>query len=152
MSRYFGKDVRTALKTKLDTEFNTKIDLIRTERSDITIPYVQNITIDKLKNQYPEITIDITESEVYNEEELTNDINLVPEIYTIEIIAIIKTQLDSIDNYADYYIEAMQRILHGYNTSNITWCLIIKTIRDDISDKQNQTYKACGIQAQVRIN
>jgi hypothetical protein len=150
--RFFGYDVRFALYTKLNSDFNTMIDTIRTERSDTTIPHVMNISIDNPKNQYPEIYIDITESEVLNDEELTTNINLIPEIYTVEINSIIKTQLGSIDNYADYYIEALQRILQGYHTSDITWGIITGTIRDDISDKQNQTYKICGVRLQIRIN
>jgi hypothetical protein len=150
--RFFGYDVRNDIKTKLTSDFNLMIATIRTERSDTTIPDCLNFTIDNPINQYPEISIDITESQVLNEDELTSNVNLVPEVYTVEITAILKTQSTSIDNYADYYIEAMQRVLQGYNTSDITWLLIIKTNRDDIADRQNQTYKICGVTVEVRIN
>jgi len=51
MSRYYSYDIRNTLKTKLNSDFNAMIDTIRTERSDLTIPYAQNITTDRLKNQ-----------------------------------------------------------------------------------------------------
>lgn len=152
MARYYGYDVRNLIKTKLESDFNTMITTIRTERSDSTIPLVVNITIDKMKHQYPEIYIDITESELINDFELTSSIDLTPEIFMVEITAILKSQLDTIDVHADYYIEAMQRILHGYNDSNITWILTNKTIRTDVTDEKKQTYKVCGVVCEIRIN
>jgi hypothetical protein len=150
--RYFGKDIRDTLKTKLSTDFNTMIATIRTERSDTTIPDCKSFTISNPTNQFPEISIDITDSEILNSEELTSNINNVPEIYNVEITAVMIDTSTSLDDYADYYIEAMQRVLQGYYTSAITWVLITKTNRTNITDGLNQTYKLCGVTCEVRIN
>ena len=150
--RYFGKDIRNNLKTKFESEFNDMIATIRTERADLSIPDCLSFTISNLTMQLPEISIDITESEVNNDEILTTDIENVSEVYSVEITAMMSSNSLSIDDYMDYYIEAMQRILQGYYTEEITWCLIIRTNRENITDTTNQIYKLCGVTCEVRIN
>lgn len=152
MSRYHEADIKDAIKTKLDSDFNTMITTIRTERSDTTIPLAKNITFDLLKNQYPEIYIDITGSELLNDEELSDNIEIVTESFEVEVSAIIKTNSTSLSKYGDYYNEAFKRVLQGYNDANIRWIGVINTVQEDrIQENTHQTYKLCGVVLQVLV-
>jgi len=151
MARYHEADIRTAIKTKLDSDFNTMIDTIRAERSDLNIPYALNITKDIIKNQYPEIYIDVTGSDFTNDI-LDTDIDLSDEVFEVEIKAILKTNSNSLQNYTDYYNEALKRVLHGYNDANIIMILMNNTIQIDLEEERsNQTYRMCGVVCQVFV-
>ena len=151
MARYHEADIRTAIKTKLDSDFNTMIDTIRAERSDLNIPYALNITKDIIKNQYPEIYIDVTGSDFTNDI-LDTDIDLSDEVFEVEIKAILKTNSNSLQNYTDYYNEALKRVLHGYNDANISMILMNNTIQIDLEEERsNQTYRMCGVVCQVFV-
>jgi hypothetical protein len=151
-NRYHEHDVKTKIKSILDSNFNNMIETIRIERSDNTIPLAQNITHDVILNQYPEIYIDITGSEIMNDQELTDNIDIITESFDVEVSCVILINSYSIESYGDYYNEALKRILHGYNDSYITWIGVISTIQRDLQDQNtNQTYKICGVTLQVLV-
>lgn len=150
--RFFGHDVKVALKTKLDADFNTMIDTIRTERADSTIPYVNNFTFTELTYNYPEGTIVFHDKTELQKEILSDNILIEPELYPVRITITIMTNINLVDYYMDYYIEALERVLHGANISGFTWIRAENTEQNYFIDESTQTYRSGYVDFEVRIN
>jgi hypothetical protein len=152
MARLYGSGVKSAIKTKLDAEFNLMIDTLRIKYGDSTIPYCANFTITELLYTFPECTIDIDGDTVIQEEILNDDIEIEGEIYPVKLNCIIMTQANAISAYADYYNEAFERVLHGCKMPDVTWCRSKGMKSQELIDENMQTYKSCGGKFEVRIN
>ena len=150
--RYVEQDVRDFIVTKLTSEFNTMIGTINTERTHAT-PTSNSFTYKWGMNQYPFILIDIDNSEGITED-YTLDMSYVnlPETYTLLIMGFLKYANDNIYNYCEDWIEAIKRILHNYNDSNITWIVYVKTERAELYKNENETLKSFLIEFECRIN
>ena len=141
MARFHGQDVRDKLVSLLTASMNTMLGTIDTERSQTT-PTPKVIGYKWLENQRPLILVDLEDSELIQDEELTNDLDITPEIWKANINIQIKSMnADDLHNYIENYIEAIKRILNGYNDSNITWILITDTVRSELYQDKNQSMK-----------
>lgn len=151
--RAFEQDIITAVKNKLDSDFNTMIDTIRTERNDNNIPYAGHITYDELTFNYPEISIELGTSD-NNTEILSDDILLSSEKYELKINVVMQTALNLIGVYANYYREAIKRVLTGIvlDITGFSWIRFKSTEQDDLADANGQTYKNILVTFEVQIN
>jgi hypothetical protein len=152
MARYFGADIITFLETILTSDLNTNITTINTSRSE-SAPLVKGITSSYAHNYLPECFIDITGSTIeFATEELNNDITRETELYTGEVVIAVKSNLEKLPTWCEIYVEALQKTLHGYEDTNITWIVCTGTVRESINTRENQTYKIAGVQIEIRVN
>lgn len=152
MSRLYDHDVKEGIKTKLDASFNAMINTIRTERSDATIPYCNNFTYTELTYNYPEGTIKFYDESELKKEILSDNIDLESEVFKVRINIILMTQINYIDYYMDYHLEALKRVLHGCNITGFTWLRYEKSKQEDLIDENLQTYKSGYCDFEVQIN
>ena len=154
-NRYLGQDIRDQVITLLgDTSsgFNNYISTINTERTH-SAPSANAITYKWGQNQYPFILVDLGDSEVlYEESSLDMSYVNLPEIYEVMVICFIKVMNDNIYNWIEDWIEAVIRVLHNYNDTNISYITYEKTERAEVYDKMNTTLKVANIIFTVRIN
>ena len=75
-----------------------------------------------------------------------------PEVYTLLIVGFLKYANDDIYNYCEDWIEAIIRVLHNYNDSNISWIMYTKTERAEIYDERNNRLKSFVVEFEIRIN
>jgi len=150
--RYLALDVRDFIVTKLNSDFNTMIGTINTERTHTT-PVATDITYKWGQNQFPFILVDIDESEGLTED-YTLDMSYVnlPEMYKLLVIGFLKYANDNIYNYIEDWIEAIIRILHNYNDANISWIMYTRTERAELYKNENETLKSFVVEFEVRIN
>lgn len=147
---YFAADVLTAVYTKISSEINTMLATIRTERSDTTLPDVLNVTYGLPTGQLPEIVITM-ETTDQPDELLQDNITIDPQVYNLQIM-LTSQGIDALFQlHMCYYLEALQRLLHGCQISGITWVRCKDSIIDNIT-AENEIYKFVGIKLEVRIN
>lgn len=152
MSRIYGKDITNTIVTKMTSDFNTMLSTIETERSlSYTIPQVLHITDEFAEDQLPEMYVHISESET-EITELNNDIDFLTEVYTVHLTIAYKTASNLRYDYGEYYIEAIMRVLYGYNDADITWIFPTNSIRAEFQSMENYTTKVVGVDFEVRIN
>lgn len=136
------------------SSFNTMLGTIETERSlSNSIPTAKSITYKWGMNQYPFILVDLDKSEGITDA-YTLDMSYVnlPENYTILVMGFLKYANDEIWNYCEYWIEGIKRVLHNYNSDNISWIAYVSTERAEIYDNQNQRLKSFVVEFEMRCN
>ena len=148
--RFFGADVITTLKKIATDELNAMLTTIQTERTDLGLELVRKINVGICERQYPECVIDLQDSTLISEE-LNLDILNTSESYPAEIKIVMKDNTDKIAFRMEYYIEALQRIYHGYSDANISWIEVVTGIRADAYTEQKETLKVAGVSIKVRI-
>jgi hypothetical protein len=148
--RFFGADVITSLKTIATSNLNTMIDLIKTERSDTGVESIKRIDSGNFQRQYPECMINLGDSLVESEE-LNLDISDTPEIYPVDVLIALAINSDKITLRQEYYIEALERIYHGYKDINISWISVMDCIRVNAYTEQNELLRVVGVKLSVRI-
>lgn len=148
--RFFGADVAGELKTIATAELNTMLELIKTERADTGLELINRFNIGICERQFPELTINMQNSKL-QVDELNLDITDTPEEYPAELIISFKDNTDKIALRVEYYIEALQRVFHGYKSSDISWIEVTETIRADAYTEKMETFKVAGIMINVRI-
>lgn len=149
--RMFGADVLVKIQTILSSSLGTELTTIASERS-ITIPAVNNILIGNSERQFPECIITLGNSNVKNDENLTMDIDKTPEEYPIEVVIVYKdlTQQPGTHRYDDKirqecYIEALQKVLHGYSDEDVDYMIVTSCIRDSAYTEQKEWLKVVGV-------
>ena len=161
VNRYLGQDCRDLVITLLQDSssgFNAMIGTINTERTHNTPTIANttnNITYKWGQNQYPFLLIDLEDGEpIYDDVATPISMNytILPEVYTILIMGFLKYANDNIYNYCEDWIEAIIRVLHNYNDSNVSWIAYTKTERAEIYDNQKQRLKTFVVEFEVRIN
>ena len=148
--RFFGADVITSLKTIATADLNTMIDLIKVERSDAGVESIKRIDSGNFQRQYPECMINLGDSLVESEE-LNLDIADTPEIYPVDVLIAMAINSDKITLRQEYYIEALERIYHGYKDLNISWVSVTDYIRVNAYTEQNEVLRVVGVKLSVRI-
>lgn len=149
--RYYGADVLNLLKDIASDNLNDALDLIRTARADSGLLDVIKFSTGVIERQYPECLIKLQDSTNVSTE-LNLDIDNTSEEYPAEILVLMKDLTDKIDLRVEYYIEALQKIFHGYSDSNVSWIEFVTGIRADVyNSDQRETLKAAGIAVKVRI-
>lgn len=153
--RNTGIDIRDKVIDLLQDSssgFDNMISTINSERSH-TAPSAKSITYQWGMNQYPYLMVDIDGSEGVTDEYILDMsyVNL-PEIYTILVMGVMKYANDNIYNWCEDWIEAVIRVLHNYNSDDISWIIYVKTERAEIYDKQNQRLKSFVIEFEARSN
>jgi hypothetical protein len=145
-------DIIKAISDLLTAQMVTKLSDIDFIRSTTTpVPY--KITDSWGQNQYPLIYIDVESSETELEDnELNLNYDRLTEIYTVKVVATIKTADVNLTKFVENYIDAILQILHNYKDSNITWIEYIRADRSPIYTDNNQTMKSAVIDFEVRIN
>jgi hypothetical protein len=162
MSRYHGQDVRDKVIELLNNGWTNRygevipgltgmLSVIDTERTQTT-PSPKKIGYDWLENQRPYVLVDLEDSELIQDEELTDNLDLTPEIWTCNLLTKIKSNNVNLHNYIENYIEAISRILNGYNGEFITWILITGTNRSELYQDVNQSAKMGQVTCQIRVN
>lgn len=153
MSRYFGYDVITDIKTELVAELNTNITTINTTRSTAA-SLIKKFSFAWTENQFPTCFIDLENSEIFNNEnELTNNIELEAEEFTL-LVTIENKSNKTRETFAlemEIYAEAVLKTLHGFNNSGIIWCISTGTDRAEIDVNQNQTHKFITVNFSVKV-
>jgi hypothetical protein len=149
MARYYGIDVRDEIKDYLETNFNSMVDTINTERT-LTVPYCNSYITGRELYQFPEMYIDIISSNIPKEEIFTGD-EYNTEIFNIDVKIVIKQTNDNILDDIEVYIEAMIRLLDNRSLPGITSVMVNETIRD-IYDNSGQVLRSGGVKIEVRVN
>jgi len=150
MSRFYGSDVITRLQKIGSDNLNNMLQTIMTERSYTGIELVSKFNIGICERQYPECVVNLKDSEL-DVDELNLDIEQTPEVFPAEIIIIMRDNTADIALRMEYYIEAMQRIFHGYKDVDISWISVKNSIRANGYTEQKETLKIIGIEVEVRI-
>lgn len=150
MARFFGADILTTLQTYLTAEIPVMLETIRLERSDSEIEDVKAVNIGYSERQYPECLISMDDSEV-EVDHLSMDIQDTPEIYPLDVIILLKDITKKTYLYQEYYIECLERILHGYTDSDITWIVVNNAIRTNMYTEQKEMLRVVGVSISVRI-
>lgn len=162
MARFFGTDIRDKIIDLLnnggvDSQGNViktlKNQLIEidSERSTATIA-PKKITYKWGDNQFPIVLVAPGKSELIQDELITDDLNITPEIFNVGISAMIKSNSNEIHNYVENYIQAIQEILNGYEDSDITWILVTETDRGDLYQDKQQFMKSGMVVVEARVN
>jgi hypothetical protein len=162
MSRFFAIDIRNKIINLLnnggvDSQGNVRKSLknqlieIDLERSSTT-PGPRKITYKWADNQFPIVLVATGKSELLQDELLTDDLNLTPEIFTIGLSAMIKSNSNDIHNYVENYVQAICEILNGYEDENITYILADETDKGDLYINKQQFTKSGMVIVKVRIN
>jgi hypothetical protein len=152
VGRYLAQDVRDFVVSKLDSEFNTMIGTINTERTHTT-PTAKSIAYHWGRNQFPFLMVDIEASEGVTDA-YTIDMSYVnlPEVYTLLVAGFLKYANDNVYNYVEDWIEAVIRVLHNYNDGNISWIAYTQTERGEIYKNENETLKSFVVELEIRVN
>jgi hypothetical protein len=150
MTRIFGADILDELEEIAEDNLNTMLQTIRTTRSDTTLQDIREISFGNVKRNFPELVITLFDSETKNEE-LNIDIADTPEEYPVQLRILFKSTAGNEEKQAEYYIEALQRIYHGYKSDDISWITVEGGIRGEAYDEMRETFKVAGISATVRI-
>lgn len=162
MTRYVSRDIRDVIVDLLNNggtdgrgntilSFNDYLATVDAKRGETTkqarkIDYTWN------ENQKPFILVDMQGSEIINDEELTSDYELTPEVFTCWVMFRIKATNEELQNYAENWIESIIGVLHGYCNERITWILATDTDIADLYQDKNQTEKAGRVSFEIRIN
>jgi len=155
--RFTGYDVREAILTKLKdatTGFNALIGTINTERTHAA-PTALKIESTWGQNQFPFLLVEMQNSEVlYNDPAMpmTMLYQHVPETYNCNIVGFLKAFDDRVVDWVEDWIEAVIRVLHGYNSADISWILVTGTDRTDIYTEEHGTMKIFTVNLEIRIN
>lgn len=162
MSRFFAIDVRDKI---IDLLENGGVDSEGVVRKSLTLQLVdidtartmttQSPNIITYKwgdNNYPTVSVRSTESELLQDEILTDDLEITPEIFTIEIVSTLKSRDETLHNQVENYIQAIMEILNGYEDTNITETLVTKTDKGEIYSDKNGFKKSGLVMLEVRIN
>ena len=148
--RYFGSDIISTLET-ISAGVNAMLVTIGTERSYTGIEQIKKINYGRFDRQFPEIVIMLKPSEVLSEE-LNLDIKDTPEIYPFEILVGMNDNTPDIFKRQEIYIEALQRVFHGYADTNISYIVVDESIRADVYEEgSKETFKIAGIGGKIRI-
>jgi hypothetical protein len=150
MARFFGADVIARVQEVLVAEMPAMIALIQTERSDPEFKAPTKYNIGYLERQFPECLISMDNSEV-EMSQISMDIGNTPEQYPAEVVVVSKDITDKAYLRQEYYIEALQRVLHGYNDEDITWIVVTGTIRANMYTEQKETLRVTGVSITARI-
>jgi len=150
MTRFFGADVLTTLKNYLTDNINIMLDTIRLERSDSELEDVNVVNIGYSERQYPECLISMDDSEL-EVDQLSMDIEDTPEEYPLDVIILLKDITASTYLRQEYYIECLQRLLHGYADSNISWIVVKNAIRTNMYTETKEILRVIGVSISVRI-
>ena len=155
MSTYTAQDVRDLSITLLQNAssgFNNMIGTINTERTHTT-PTATSITYKWGQNQFPFILVDVDDSEVQTDEiTLPSVYSNLPVVHKLHVIGTLKYANDNVQNYAEDWIEAIIRVLHNYNDSNVSWIFWTNTERAEIYSKTNERLKTFLVSFEVKIN
>jgi len=159
--RYTGIDIRDLFITLLQDSssgFNAYVNKINSERTHSS-PTITNttsgITYKWGMNQFPFLLVDLGDSEPdYDSNNTPLDLNYttLPEVYDVGVMGFLKYANDELYNYTEDWIEAVIRVLHNYNDSNISWIAYTKTERAELYKNENETLKSFLINFEVRIN
>lgn len=151
MSKLYSADVLTAIYQKIYAGINTMLTTIRSERSDATLPDILSVTTGYPTSQLPEIIITYENSDPVDDENLSDDISIIPEVYNLQIMLTTQSIESTIQMHMCYYEEALKRLLHGCQISGVTWVRVKSSIIDDITS-QNEIYKFVGLKIEVRVD
>ena len=156
VDRYLAQDVRDQAVTLLgdsSSGFNATLTTIDTERSQTT-PQANQVTYKWGQFQYPFLFVDVQESEAVYDETTPISLNytVLPETYSLIVVGFIKASNDLIYNWTENYIEAIIRVLHNYNSENISWIAYIKTERAEIYKNENEVIKTFAVEFEARVN
>lgn len=141
-----GTDVNTTFKSMNDNL--TDIDALRGTNTlrPLLIDYKWNF------NQTPFVLVEMGRSDILNEEQLTDNYELVTEVYECLVMFEIKTVDNQCQDMVENYIDAIIKCLHGYSDCNIQWILATETDRENVYQKANETLKAGMVRFEIRIN
>lgn len=156
-NRFLAQDCRDKVIELLNdntTGFNALIGTINSERSHNT-PTSNSVVYHWGRNQFPFLMVDIDDSEVLYDDDTTPmslKYEILPEVYTVYVMGFLKYANDEIYNYAEDWIEAIIRVLHNYNSSDISWIAYTNTERAEIYKNENETMKSFLVSFEVRVN
>jgi hypothetical protein len=149
MSRIYGDEVLTILKGHLTDNLNVKLTEILTNKEDLDCPLVKKVNIGYSERQYPECLITLNDSEV-DIDTLDMDIDQTPERYPVDIVIVLKDNTAKTYLRQEYYIKALQQILHGYSDPSVTWIVVTGSIRANMYTEQKETLRVVGVSIIVR--
>jgi len=152
--RYYSKDALNALLTILTNQFNPMIDTIRTERSDITIPYCNYFTSKQLEINValPQIKVSFFKEDLVEDEILDDVSEEMNSLYRYMIMCALESNTETLQDHCCYYQEAIQRIFQGYRDQSISWIRQKGGEMGAICNSEGQEiYKAFAIELEVRV-
>jgi hypothetical protein len=155
VSDYTAQDVRDLVVTLLQDSssgFDIQIATINTARSH-TAPITNSITYKWGQNQYPFIFVDVDSSEVQTEDlTLPSTLSNLPVVHTVNVMGTLKYANDNVQDWAEDWIEAILKVLHNYNDSNVNWIFWTNTERAELYSKMNERLKTFLVSFEVRVN
>lgn len=149
MSRAYGDDILNSVQDLLQDRLNTELTAILTDKEDLDCPTVKKVNIGYSERQYPECLITLNDSLV-EPDTLDLDIDQTPEEYPVDVVIVLKDNTPKTYLRQEYYIKALQKTLHGFTDSNITWILVTGSIRANMYTEQKETLRIVGVSIIVR--
>lgn len=156
-NRFLGLDIRNkivTLLTDVSTGFNAMIGTINTERTHVA-PTALKIETTWGQNQYPFLLVEMQNSTVQYDDPaapMTTLYKNTPETYDVTVAGFLKAFDDRVVDWVEDWIEGVIRVIHGYNSANISWILCTGTERTDIYTEEHGNMKVFSVNFEIRIN
>lgn len=155
-NRFTGLDIRNKFITLLQdntTGFNAIVSTINTERTH-TCPTALKIESTWGQNQFPFLLVELQDSQVLpddNAAPISMNYIHTPEIYNLAVVGFMKAFDDKVTDWAEDWIEAMIRVLHGHNESGISWILAKGTERTEMYTEKHGNMKVFSVNFECRV-
>lgn len=150
MPRTYGVGILQTVQTLLETNLNSKITELGTKYSVTDMEQVLKVSVGFVERQYPECHISLDDSTIPGDQQLSMDIDQTYEDYPMDVVIILKDITNLTYVKQEIYIEALQRVLHGYSDSNITWILVTGGIRADMYTEKKEILRTVGVSLTIR--
>ena len=157
MSRIYGSDILAKVVSIMEEgrlfndvvkNYSDILDEVALERG-FELEHLLSVSIDYMKNQYPEACIRLGDSEMIDEE-LSLDIDNTGEVYPVDVMVML-IDIEEIYSKQECYIEALQKLFYGYTDDDITYIICERTIRGRAYNEQEQIFKVMGVSLKIRI-
>lgn len=141
MSRFYGRDIRSAIKTHAENAtygINAILSTIDTERGETIASeaHFKRISLGPFNGQLPELIIEVKGSEKTANGGLRSSIDTVEDTYTLNIMAYARSINDNYPKILDNYEEAIKRCFAYANISGIAYIDYINCLNDsDVTGK-----------------
>jgi len=162
MSRVFGEDIEKIFIDRIKDAvngLNAITTIIDSERGGKKLAPAMKIRSENIASgdsvlEFPCVNVYIEGSQVGSDGGITNDIEMMNDVYTVTVLISIKEEIQSKNNtILNRYEEAIKRCLHGYRTEQTTWILNSSSQKGIGTDADyRKTCDRLKAQFEVRIN